>query len=274
MVCRTESETFGAYISALRNKREYSLEQVCEGLCTAQRLFQLETGKQSAGKLLQDALLERLGVGAEDYEHYLHYKEYGRWEMRQRILHRISCGKAERAKELLEEYCNRYGGDFSGSEAVGERLERQFYLSMLVQIRCLEGAEQAEMCAIMEEAVQLTVPGLWEKRLHGRVLSMKEWNLILEAERYREGGGVEAHYREILACLEAAMMDDVGMAKIYPKAVFFYAGASRKGMGRQRQSFLTIAIVLWKFCEMLPECIIYGNFLACRNGIWSSRWKG
>ena len=164
MIYRTEREAFGAYISDLRGKRGYALEQVCEGLCTAQRLFQLETGCQSAGKLLQDAILERLGVGAEDYEHYLHYREYEKWEMRQRILHRISCGKAAWAKELLEEYCRLYGGDCRGGKAVGERLERQFYLSMWAQIRCMEGAEEAEMCAILDEAVQLTVPKSEAKR--------------------------------------------------------------------------------------------------------------
>ncbi len=228
MVYRTDREAFGAYISTLREKREYPLEQVCEGLCTAQRLFQLETGKQSAGKLLQDAILERLGVGAEDYEHYLHYREYDQWEMRQRILYRISCGRAAWAKELLAEYCSLYGGDCKGCKAVGDRLERQFYLSMWAQIRCMEGAEEAEMRAVLEEAVRLTVPGLWAKPLQGRVLSLKEWNLILEAEKYREGGGEESHYREILACLEAAVMDTVGMAKIYPKAVCLLCGCIRQ----------------------------------------------
>ncbi len=224
MIYRTEREAFGAYISDLRDGRGYALEQVCEGLCTAQRLFQLETGKQSAGKLLQDAILERLGVGAEDYEHYLHYEEYGKWEMRQRILHRISCGKAAWAKELLEEYCRLYGGNRGSGKAVGDRLERQFYLGMWAQIRRMEGAGEAEMRAILEEAVQLTVPGLWEKPLRGRVLSLKEWNLILEAERYKEGGGEEIHYREIMACLETAALDSVGVAKIYPKAVCFLRG--------------------------------------------------
>lgn len=228
MIYRTEREAFGAYISDLRGKRGYALEQVCEGLCTAQRLFQMETGCQSAGKLLQDAILERLGVGAEDYEHYLHYREYEKWEMRQRILHRISCGKAAWAKELLEEYCRLYGGDCRGGKAVGERLERQFYLSMWAQIRCMEGAEEAEMCAILDEAVQLTVPGLWEKPLRGRVLSLKEWNLILEVEKYKDGGGEEIHYREIMACLEAAALDTVGMAKVYPKAVCFLCGCVKE----------------------------------------------
>ncbi len=228
---RTDREAFGAYISDLRNKRKYALEQVCEGLCTAQRLFQLEAGNQSAGKLLQDAILERLGVGAEDYEHYLHYREYDQWEMRQRIQHRISCGNAVRAKELLKEYCGCYGGDFGGSGAVGDRLERQFYLSMWAQIRCMEGAERGEMYAILQEAVQLTVPGIWDKSLRGRVLSLKEWNLILEAEKYREGGGKEAHYREILIGLEAAAIDGVGMAKIYPKAVYYLYGCIGKKNG-------------------------------------------
>ena len=238
MVYRTDREAFGAYISTLREKREYSLEQVCEGLCTAQRLFQLETGKQSAGKLLQDAILERLGVGAEDYEHYLHYREYDQWEMRQRILYRISWGSAAWAKELLAEYCSLYGGDCKDCKAVGDRLERQFYLSMWAQIRCMEGAAEAEMRAVLEEAVQLTVPGLWAKPLQGRVLSLKEWNLILEAEKYREGGGEESHYREILACLETAALDTVGMAKIYPKAVCFLCGCIKeKGEAAETELF-------------------------------------
>lgn len=239
----TDRRVFGAYSSALREEKGYSLEQVCEGLCTAQRLYQLETGQQSAGKLLQDAILERLGVGAEDYEHYLHSKEYAHWEMRQRILWRISCGETARARELLETYRVQYGGDVGSSpctdgspriascEEVGKRLERQFYLVMWAQIRYLEGAEAEEMGVILEEAVQLTIPGLWEKPLRGRALSLKEWNLILEAERYRTGsslrpdgslcarGGEEAHYREILACLEEAPMDLWSKAKTYPKAV-------------------------------------------------------
>lgn len=266
MHCKTDRESFGAFISALRKKREYSLEQVCEGLCTAQRLSQLERGKQSAGKLLQDAILERLGVGAEDYEQYLHYREYAHWKMRQKILHRISCGEVAGAKELLEDYCRQYEGDLRGGEAVGERLERQFYLGMWAQIRCLEGAGQAEMHEITEEAVQLTVPGLWEKPLRGRVLSLKEWNLVLEAERYREGGGDEKHYREILDCLETAGMDSVGMAKIYPKAVYFmykYSAGRETGEGLLGYCNYAVEILrnasrmyyLWELLSLRKRCL-------------------
>lgn len=108
---RTKEKQFGNYISVLRRKHGFQLSQVSEGLCTEQMLFYLEKGKRTAPKLLQDALLERLGVGAEDYEHYLHYKEYDRWEARQHILYCIAYEMIEEAVQLLEQYrmipCNR-----------------------------------------------------------------------------------------------------------------------------------------------------------------------
>lgn len=214
-------ETIGMYINRLREKKGYTLEQISDGLCTVQLLFQLEKGEKDVSKRLQDAIFERLGVGAEDYEHYLQYREYEQWEMRQRILYRISSEEVTGAKALLKEYYGRYGNKYYGSKAVGDRLERQFYLGMWAQIRSMEGADREEMYSILEEAVQLTIFDLWKKPLDGRVFSLKEWNLILEAEFYQKGGGKEAHYKEILSCIERADMDEVGMAKTYPKAVYF-----------------------------------------------------
>ncbi len=62
-------ETIGMYINRLREKKGYTLEQTSDGLCTVQLLFQLEKGEKDVSKRLQDAIFERLGVGAEDYEH-------------------------------------------------------------------------------------------------------------------------------------------------------------------------------------------------------------
>ena len=72
-----ERKHFGAYINKLRLQLGFQLEQTGDGLCTEQMLSYLENGKKTAPKLLQDALLERLGVGAEDYEHYLDYRGAG-----------------------------------------------------------------------------------------------------------------------------------------------------------------------------------------------------
>lgn len=98
MASRKDKEALGAYIKNLREKKGFSLDQVCEGLCTSQQLSKLEKGEKATSKLLQDALLERLGVGAEDYEQYLSPEDYDRWEMRQRILHRIIWAQTEPAR--------------------------------------------------------------------------------------------------------------------------------------------------------------------------------
>lgn len=241
-----EAKHFGDYIKKLREKRGYLLNQVCEGLCTQQQLSLLEKGERNAPKLLQDALLERLGVGAEDYEHYLPYKEYDHWEARQRLQHRISYEETERAAQLLEQYRVDY---INGSKEVVGRLERQFYLSMLAQIRSQEGAGMEELSVLYNEAVGLTMPSLWEKPLAERALSLKELNLILEAEQYREGRGEAAHYREVLRYIERAGLDRIGMAKVYPKTVYFLcrcmAGEIEKERSMEQQ--------LLKYCNIAIE---------------------
>jgi len=57
-----EDLKFGKYIKALREKCGYSMRQFCEGLRTFQETACLEAGKHRPEKLLQDAVLERLGV--------------------------------------------------------------------------------------------------------------------------------------------------------------------------------------------------------------------
>lgn len=198
-------------------------------MCAEQMLFYLEKGKRTVPGLLQDALLERLGVGAEDYEHYLHYKEYDRWEARQRILHCITYEKTEEAVQLLEQYRITYVKELGRDTSVSDRLERQFYLSMLAQIRCQEGADRAEMYSLYEQAAGLTVPMLWCRPLKEMALSLKELNLILEAEQYREGGEEPEHYRELMAYIETAGLDGIGMAKLYPKAVYFFCRCLGRG---------------------------------------------
>lgn len=215
---REKSRQFSMYVTRTRRKYGISMRQLCEGLCTSQELSLLENGKRLSNKLLQDAIVERLGIGAEDYELFLGAAEYRRWEERQKILHCITWEETERAEKLLEEYSAGCG---KGTTATGRRLERQFYLSMLAQIRRRGGASRDELGTLFDEAVRLTVPALEHKPLSRLALSIKELNLILEAEQYRRDGARPSRYGEILTYIEGAALDGRGLAKIYPKAVFF-----------------------------------------------------
>ena len=62
--------TFIDYVNSLREKEGFSLQEVCEGICNPQEIHYLEQGKREVDRLLEEAILERLGIGAEDSESY------------------------------------------------------------------------------------------------------------------------------------------------------------------------------------------------------------
>lgn len=250
-----EAKAFSDYVNTLRAKNQISLQDLCRGLCTHQELSYLETGSRQLDMLLEDAILERLGVGAEDHERYLDYPEYQRWLDRHHILHSITFEKFAIAEQQLEEYRKIYCrgtepdhkaeqisrtelGDQSRQAAIAERtnraddndkrrlpaadrLERQFYLSMLALLRRCQGADAQELYSLFEEALRLTVPDFDRQPLCESILSLKELNLILEAERCRADAGSPQRYQEIIAYLFIRKLDRRGMSKIYPKAVYY-----------------------------------------------------
>lgn len=235
---RIEGQPLGFFIKKRREEQGISMEQLSEGLCSVRTAWYLENGEREADRLLQEAMLERLGVGAEDYERYLDYQDYRHWKARQSILHYITYEKMVRAEELLERYRLEYCGQgYQAGESapagyhqtdrngefvidVSYRLERQFYLSMLAQVRRYEGCPAEELRGFYEEALELTVPGAGTKSLAESALSLKELNLVLEAERVRRVQR-PGRYREVLKYIEGKGLDRRGTAKIYPKAVYF-----------------------------------------------------
>ena len=50
----------GCYIGQVRAYEGVPLEQLAQGLCTKSYLCRVENGEREAGKLLTDALLQRL----------------------------------------------------------------------------------------------------------------------------------------------------------------------------------------------------------------------
>ena len=70
------AKQFAKYIGRLRKKQHLSMKQICEGLCSDRTAWYIEQGEREPGRLLREAILERLGVGAEDYECYPGYIEY------------------------------------------------------------------------------------------------------------------------------------------------------------------------------------------------------
>lgn len=212
--------TFIDYINSLREKENFTLQMVCEGICAPQEIHYLEEGKREADRLLEESILDRLGVGAEDGERYLDYEDYERWRHRHQILHHIIYENFSEAENLLQEYLRNYCGPEKGSEKKN-RLEWQFYYSMLAQLRRCRGADREELYGLFDRTLKLTLPDYDQEGIFEKVLSFRELNLMLEAERYRKEGERPERYRSILKYIDGRKFDMRGRGKIYPKAVCY-----------------------------------------------------
>lgn len=213
-----EENVFFDLVARLREEQNVSVEQLCEGLCSRKTFSGFKNDEQDIPLLLQDILLERLGVGAETTQEYVDYEEYDRWELRHKILHNITFENIERAESLLKEYeqiCD-----------MSDNLERQFVLSQRAQIRRAQGASKEELSALFSETVSLTVHEVSLRPLKEMALSLKELNLMLEREQYLPEGPRLAQYERIVEYIETKQFDRIGKAKIYPKAVYFWCNCA------------------------------------------------
>ncbi len=210
---KEEGKIFFELLSKKREEKNVSLGDVCQGLCTPREMAYMERGERFPDRLLQDRLLARLGVNADDYEYFLDYSEYGQWRTRQRILHNITHDNMEKAKRLLEQYESKC--------AKKRALEQQFCLDMRFQIRYREKAPEQELFKLCLEAARLTIPNPEERDAGQRVLALQEINLLLELERYRPEGENPEMYLSLMENLEKQGFDDESRARLYPKIVYF-----------------------------------------------------
>ena len=144
-----DGRQFFMFIQKLRKEKGFTLQQLCRGLCSVGAVKSMEeNGDWMPDKLLQDCLLERLGIAEEDYINLLDLEEYHHWEDRMHILHSITFGETTQAEELLATYEQKYNRS--------NRLEKQFYLVMKAQVRQSRGGSREELSELFEEAVVMT----------------------------------------------------------------------------------------------------------------------
>lgn len=218
---------FGSFLKEYRTKYDITLEQLSDGICSASELARIEAGTRDTGKALQDGLLYRLGISPDVYEHFLFQEDYTRWKKRQQLLCMIARRNPAEAEKRLQEYREQYE---AGTEKdVDRRLERQFCLSMEAQIlvskASSEGASHPKLrenlARLFREALEQTVAFPGSAGISGKICSVQELNLLLEALRYEQPPDWERCCREILNMSEESRFDTVSQAKIYPKAVYY-----------------------------------------------------
>lgn len=234
---------FGKFIANLRKERGITQEELSKGLCSKSEISRFERGERLPDKLMQNRFLTRLGVAPENYENFLYYKEYCRWEKRQEIIHYILDENMEKAKELLTRYFKTYD--------MKNPLEKQYYLAMFVQIRRYEKCEKEELKGLFKEALELTVPEIDILGSVNKIFSLEEINLLLE---YISCNECAMHrYEELLAYIDTMDCTQLAMSKIYPKTVYYYYTAWNGQEKGKQENILHMLELCNKAIELLRD---------------------
>ena len=185
-------DRMGCYIGQVRAYEGVPLEQLAQGLCTKSYLCRVENGEREAGKLLTDALLQRLGKPVELFDRILDWDEYQQWLRRQRIWRHLSAGEVSLATAAMQAY------------QAADVLEHQFLQTAKLNLRALQGAAVEELRDLALAALLLTQPSLID---HGepQLLSQNEgWLLLTYLELWEQLDGLEAvsgDYQKLLQLL-------------------------------------------------------------------------
>lgn len=194
-------DRMGKFIGETRSYAGIPLNRLSNGICTTVYLNQIENGLREAGKLLTDALLQRLGKPVELFEQILDRKEFRQWQRRQQIVAYLNQGEIEKARNVIKAYAK---------EAKGA-LDAQFL--QIEEINCLAcaGAAAEELLPLVQQALACTRSDFSQKSLDNMLLSHMEGYLLLawlELREQTEGLDIVGQdYLALYRCLKQPRYD-------------------------------------------------------------------
>lgn len=211
---------FYKFLNMMRGFHGVTLEQVCGGLCSSSMMKRIESGERLPEKQMRDRIMARMGVHIEGYEDFLSTEEYEQWELRQKLLESLQNKQVLEAEQYLKAY-RIYEKQNS--------VERQYCDAMELMILRYKNAPIEKQQAVIEHAVQLTMPNIGHRLSEKILLSEQELNLLIEyveLQEYNENLKDEfdwkcKQYKEILHYTKHSRLDDFCRAKIYPKVAYY-----------------------------------------------------
>ena len=207
-------QEFAVFLKRVREESGVTGEELSKGLMDSSQLSRIESEIRPVPKTMRDCLLGRLGVTPDMYENLLNNEDHAEWEWQHRILWAIVRRDFPMAGNLIGDY---------GRQDPADRLRRQFCLMMCAECLKLQGADRTELARLYGEAVRLTVPEVEQVYTQPKLLSVLEVNMVLEYECYRESAsGFADKCRYWLAYVKDSLYDELSMAKIYPRIVYYY----------------------------------------------------
>ncbi len=215
------------YVKMIIRERErlgVSAKVLCEGICTEDMYYKVESGSKTIDRVSIKRLLARLGVDNGNYAHFLGCFDYAIWEKRVQIINLIEDDRLDEAECLLNSYPVLENNVKNKSRI---NIENQFCDFMKLQIlkkreKCIFKKEYKD---IIEKALKRTVPKADSKPLDKLLLSPLEMNLYLEYVRciYNDKTVNDKWnmYINLLEYIEKAKFGEISQTKIYPKTIVY-----------------------------------------------------
>lgn len=172
----------GKVIKHVRENRGFSQKMLCQGLCTTATLSRFESGEQSPSWDCVRSMLERLGMGDENYTAILTAEEIELDRMKNEIM-KLNVAFRKEKKEKHKETLNTVLNMLDQMETQIKKtdsINRQFIMRERTII-----AEQNHSCSLDEklnqllEALHLTLPNLCFDNMNQFLYSHEEFSLLI-----------------------------------------------------------------------------------------------
>ncbi len=205
----------GRLINYERNKKNISLQQLADGVCSASALQRLEHGERLPDFFVLERLLERLGKSVNKMEFLYNETDYEIYYLREIVEKYLEQGDYIEVSNALAYY---------GSLPEAEKgLHRQYILKMQAVVLSEKEQNHEKAQTLFKNALEETTGNFSLCDLDKCLLGEGELVLLLLwiwEKTETEGFPVQAEGRRILHYIERICRDEEVRANVYSKAVW------------------------------------------------------
>ena len=203
----------------IREHLNVPLNIACYGLCSDSMMNYIETGERLPDYRMRNRIMARLGVSSEEYEDFVQYDEYERWEHCQKLIDAVEQKKQDLAEHILNELLT--------DADIDNKIEYQFLMDMKGRILEMEGTVWDEIARVYEEAVELTMPDFDNIDWNRYIFSPEEYYIVIRWLRARTRHAADrdrayicSSYEKICGNIQRNLKQAYASAKVYPMAVY------------------------------------------------------
>ena len=211
-----KERTINEILYLLRSESGIGQEKLSRGLCTKGAYSKYESGDRRIDQLLLRALMQRLGKSSDKLPSVLTPEEYSYFVWKKQVLEAEEQKEMDMVLKLLEE-------PEAEAIVIHLKLQKQFVCRMRAYAAWEKDANLEQSIALLEQAVDLTMPGIRVGTLMQYRISIEEMQILLELAQFQITGKRKQEAAELLleitAYADRYYLDYEAKVKVYPKAV-------------------------------------------------------